>query len=427
MAATENTEVRKSSLYDSKYLAEYYDLWAEKNSSILDMKDGSRIYTSILKQALPARSPEPSPEDPFVILDIGTGTGRVLVNISNDAERDGISLSNTELIGVDNAPAMLERAKRAQSQTPSMASVGNIVWALGEAATVASLPALKNYAGRVDLVIFAAGSISHLTGPDEPLHFFQQLALLLRPGSGRAYTPIVNTGITKRSITEEPKGEKRLVDLAAVQILPSKMFPNVIYKKGGVDESKEEGAIKTRYHNFHVLRQEGSEAEENVIAEYRVEFVVRLWQEPELLEWFNEAGESKNSEDLTPTDPSSVGEQMLLSHQTKELVIIMLEKDIIITPFMEVLDESEDLKEFIKNIKDDSSEIKVEWSLLKQAFLTQFEVEPVNHETQKVMVMKQAVALKQDKSELIEEYLRQAEEVASLVPPEEVNLGYILI
>ncbi|KAK2788349.1 hypothetical protein FQN52_006673 [Onygenales sp. PD_12] len=290
MAATENTEVRKSSLYDSKYLAEYYDLWAEKNSSILDMKDGSRIYTSILKQALPARSPEPSPENPFVILDIGTGTGRVLVNISNDAERDGISLSNTELIGVDNAPAMLERAKSAQSQTPSMASVGNIVWALGEAATVASLPALKNYAGRVDLVIFAAGSISHLTGPDEPLQFFQQLALLLRPGSGRAYTPIVNTGITKRSITEEPKGEKRLVDLAAVQILPSKMFPNVIYKKGGVDESKEEGAIKTRYHNFHVLRQEGSEAEENVIAEYRVEFVVRLWQEPELLEWFNEAG-----------------------------------------------------------------------------------------------------------------------------------------
>ncbi|KAK2810512.1 hypothetical protein FQN50_003001 [Emmonsiellopsis sp. PD_5] len=291
MAATENTEVRKSSFYDSKYLAEFYDIWAEKNSSTLDMKDGARIYTSILKQALPARSPKPSAEDPFVILDIGTGTGRVLVNLANDAEGAGISLSNTEFIGIDNEPAMLERARAAQSQTPSMASVGNIVWTIGEAATVASLPALEGYAGRVDLVIFAAGSVSHLTGADEPQQFFQQLALLLRPGSGRAYIPIVNNMITKRSITEEPKIEKTWVDLKAAQVFPSKMFPNVIYKKGGLDELKEEGAIKTHYHNFHVLQQqEGSEAEGNVIAEYKVEFILRSWQEPELLEWLKDAG-----------------------------------------------------------------------------------------------------------------------------------------
>ncbi|OAX80771.1 hypothetical protein ACJ72_04892 [Emergomyces africanus] len=262
---------------------------AEKNASNLDVKDGEPIYTSVLTKHLSTRSPTVSPEVPLTIVDIGTGTGRVLINLANDAKRNGLDLSNVHFIGVDNEKAMLERAEKAQEKLPSMARVGKIVWVLGEAATVASAPALQNYIGGIDLLLFAAGSISHLTGAHEPQRFFAQVAKLLRPGSGRAYIPIMNGVISKRSITQEPVFERTWRKLQEAEGFPSKAFPNIIYKKYPVDESKVEGCIKTDYHNFHVIRQLES-GEEEVIQKDRVEFSLRVWNEPEFLEWAKDAG-----------------------------------------------------------------------------------------------------------------------------------------
>ncbi|PGH17483.1 hypothetical protein AJ79_01083 [Helicocarpus griseus UAMH5409] len=287
--AANDTQARKSTFYDSAYLAEYYDLWAEKNVKNLDIKDGVPIYTSILNDHLPIRSPAPSPEVPFAILDIGTGTGRVLINLANNAERDNLDLSNVHFIGVDNEPAMLERAEKAQATLSSMARVGKVMWAVGEAATVASASTLQGYAGAIDLLFFAAGSISHLIGPDEPQRFFAQVAALLRPGTGRAYLPIVNAMISKRSITTEPVVERTWVKLQEAQEFPSKAFPNIIYKKYPVDESKIEGCVKTDWHNFHVVRKLES-GEEEVVQKDRVEFSLRVWEEPEFLEWAQAAG-----------------------------------------------------------------------------------------------------------------------------------------
>ncbi|KKZ61506.1 hypothetical protein EMCG_00585 [[Emmonsia] crescens] len=287
--ASSDPQARKSTFYDSAYLAEYYDLWAEKNAKNLDVKDGVPIYTSILTKHLSTRSPSASPKDPLTIVDIGTGTGRVLINLANDAERDGLDLSNVHFIGVDNEKAMLERAEKAQATLPSMARVGKIAWVLGEAATAASAPTLQNYAGEVDLLIFAAGSISHLTGTDEPQRFFAQVATLLRPGSGRAYLPIMNGVISKRSITQEPTVERTWVKLQEAEGFPSKAFPNIIYKKYPVDDSRVEGCIKTDYHNFHVIRKLAS-GEEEVVQKDRIEFSLRVWEEPEFLEWTKDAG-----------------------------------------------------------------------------------------------------------------------------------------
>ncbi|OJD20851.1 hypothetical protein ACJ73_07815 [Blastomyces percursus] len=282
-------EARKSTFYDSAYNAEYYDIWAEENGKTLDLKDGAPAYPPVFKEQLSTRSPKPSPETPFAILDIGTGTGRILIDLANDGESHGLDLSNVHFIGVDTEQAMLHRAEKAQATLSSMARVGKIVWAVGDAATVASSPALQDYAGGIDLLFFAAGSISHLIGPDEPQRFFAQVAELLRPSSGRVYFPIMNPLISKRSITQEPAAAKTSTRLQQGEEFQSKTFPNIIYKKFPPDDIKVEGCVKTHYHDFHVVRRLES-GEEEVVQNDRVAFSLRVWEEPELLEWTKDAG-----------------------------------------------------------------------------------------------------------------------------------------
>ncbi|QSS66936.1 SAM dependent methyltransferase [Histoplasma capsulatum] len=283
------TQARKSTFYDSAYNADYYDIWAEENGKTLDLKDGVPAYPPVFKEQLSSRSPKPSAEAPFAVLDVGTGTGRILIDLANAGERDELDLSNVHFIGVDTEQAMLDRAEKSQATLASMARVGKIVWSSGNATTVASLPALENYAGGIDLLIFAAGSISHLTGPEEPQRFFAQAASLLRPGSGRVYFPIMNAFISNRSISQEPVAPKTQSTLQQLGEFPSKTFPNITYKKFPFDDIKVEGNIRTHYHNFHVIRKLES-GEEEVVQNDRVTFSLRAWEEPELLEWTKDAG-----------------------------------------------------------------------------------------------------------------------------------------
>ena len=101
-------EARESNFYDSKCLTEYYDLYEEKNRESLDLKCDAPIYLGALQKNLTERSPPPSSSYPYVVLDIGTGTGRGLINLARDAAAQEIDLSNVEFIGVDKEPAMVE-------------------------------------------------------------------------------------------------------------------------------------------------------------------------------------------------------------------------------------------------------------------------------------------------------------------------------
>jgi SAM-dependent methyltransferase len=279
---------RPSNFYDSPYLTEYYDLWVEEHKKTLKTQDDALIYLAALKRDL-VRERQLSQDNPFTILDIGTGTGRVLVNLANDAVHAGIDLSNVELIGVDNEPAMIKRSQEVEKETESMTHVAKVIWALGEAVSLTSVPALKNRLGRVDSLIFAVGSISHLISPEEPQLFMSQVATLLTPKSGRAYLPIQNDLISRRLFTTVADSDTTWAELNVAKDFPSKLYPGIIYKQYPIEKSVTDGPIKTDHYRFHVIRKTDS-GDEEVIEKNNITIGLRIWDEGEFLQWAKNAG-----------------------------------------------------------------------------------------------------------------------------------------
>jgi len=284
-----NTE-RPSNFYDTPYLTEYYDLWVEANKKTLKTQDDARIYLAVLERDLVRGcTRQLSQDNPFTVLDVGTGTGRVLVNLTNDAVHAGIDLSNVELIGVDNEPAMIKRSKEVEKETESMARVAKVTWALGEAVSLTSVPALQNRLGRVDTLIFAVGSISHLISPEEPQLFMSQVAALLTPKSGRAYIPIQNDLMSRRSITTAADSDTTWAELKVAEDFPSKLHPGIIYKQYPIEKSVTNGPIKTDHYRFHVIRKIDS-GDKEVIENNNITVSLRIWDEGEFLQWAKDAG-----------------------------------------------------------------------------------------------------------------------------------------
>ena len=309
-------EQRASNFYDSKYLTEYYDLWTEQNRDSLDTDCDRPIYADGLRKHFSERFPRPTISSPFTVLDVGTGTGRVLINLAADSFAQGVELGNLEFLGVDNEPAMVARAREVYTsqQHASLARIGRAQWGLGEAANLLASEILRGREGGVDMLIFAVGSISHLVAPDEPLRFFQKVGILLRPGSGMAYIPIQNDLISERCITPEPTATKTWSQVEDEQEFESRLYPGLIYKQFPIQESRIDGPIKSdRYviisivvfevhiqcskslemlltlhmfsYHFQVLNTNGQIIETN-----NIQIQLRVWREGEVVKWIEEAG-----------------------------------------------------------------------------------------------------------------------------------------
>ncbi|KAE8154549.1 S-adenosyl-L-methionine-dependent methyltransferase [Aspergillus avenaceus] len=282
-----NINEHKDSFHNSAYFAEYCDLWTKAYMSILDTQGDAQIYISALKDQLGSYSALEHHGEPCVVLDAGTGPGRVLVNLSNDSLQNDISLGRVEFIGVDKEPAMIHRALAAQRQTPSMSRLGRIDWLVAEAIHLTSFELLQNRIGRVDLLLFPAGGVSHLVGPDQPRNFFAQAAALLRPGSGRLYLSIRDDMISKRCITKhmESATSSGLYDR---RDFASERFEGVVYKQFPVQGSRVENQIKTENYRFEAVKR--TDNGEERLEESKIEVALRVWEEAELLDWFREAG-----------------------------------------------------------------------------------------------------------------------------------------
>ncbi|PLB44470.1 hypothetical protein P170DRAFT_503219 [Aspergillus steynii IBT 23096] len=275
-----------SNFYDTKYLAEYYDLWTASHLPPVDLHSDAPTYLTALREALQDR-----PSSPFTILDIGTGTGRVLINLANDAVSHRLDVSHITLLGVDKESAMIDRAKAVQTQTPAFRNFRSVAWSTGEAASISTLPMLAPHLGQIDLLLFAVGSISHLTGPDEPAEFFTQVAQLLRPGSGRAYIPIQADLIVSESADTQDGFTLRgdtWAEVREAETFSSQLYEGVVYKQFPVHSSRVEGAVKYDKYEFEVVKS--AEGEERVIERNQIEISLRIWQRGKLLEWARQAG-----------------------------------------------------------------------------------------------------------------------------------------
>lgn len=212
---TRSETYHEHSAYSSPYVAEYYDL---TNNSIAASSDRT-VYWNAYQTM---RDLRPHDGVPYVILDVGTGSGRVIRDLAAQILEANLPRLEGKFIGLDIEQHMLNRAtkKPIKGLDP-----GQISWILGSALELSEIfPSSNGGTGQFDMVIFPYGNISHLIEPGEPECFLHQLAKVVKPGTGRAYISIVHMLAAK---DENPAW---LVEMDAPNEIPSQDFPNVTYR-----------------------------------------------------------------------------------------------------------------------------------------------------------------------------------------------------
>ncbi|KAJ5245466.1 hypothetical protein N7489_005562 [Penicillium chrysogenum] len=265
---TVSTEDRPNDLYSSPYLVDYYDIVAPTSQSVDDASFYWKTY-----QDLKASRPS-TPDDPFVIMDVGTGTGRVLHGLERNATEVNADFSNTEVLGVDNAQHMLDKAKRITTGPLK----GHVSWINGSALDLEAVMRERVHL-KVDLLIFSIGSISHLSEYGQPETFLNQVSKVLRPGTGRAYVSIYDGSLLhkKKDIAfHQPQG---------VTEIQSSMFPHIVYRESN-HRGDLEGNIKYVKFDLEAVNNE----DQTILEKNNISMKMRQWEEDELVSLSSKTG-----------------------------------------------------------------------------------------------------------------------------------------
>ncbi|KAJ5575867.1 hypothetical protein N7535_002793 [Penicillium sp. DV-2018c] len=258
VSSTENTK----GLFGSPYLVDYYDLLHPNSDSVDDTPFYWRVYQEL-------RSPLVSaPRDPFIIMDLGTGTGRVIRAIASYAALSGDEMHNCRILGVDDSPHMLEKAR--QNDDPFFKE--HVFWYLGSALDLEKVVSQSGF-GKVDLLIFSLGSISYLTESDQLQMFMGQLSKVLRPNTGRAYLSIYDGFILqdKEDALHQPEG---------VTETKTPTFPNIIYRRSNF---RSELMDKVRDVKFDLAVVEVTDQGEKLLEINNIVMKLRQWDHDELV------------------------------------------------------------------------------------------------------------------------------------------------
>nr|QQO98477.1 FrzE [Cladobotryum sp.] len=164
---------RDSDYYDSSYLADYYEsLWTD-HAALEDIA----VYWAFFKERVLLS--QSRVDSKFFLLDVGTGTGRVLHSLIDKAVNDAdMSLDAMQFVGMDKSPFMLEQAQRAK-QLPQEVRAS---WFVGTATALEDIASLADPHGKANLLIFAFSGINHLHQPGEIDQFFLSARRVLLPG-----------------------------------------------------------------------------------------------------------------------------------------------------------------------------------------------------------------------------------------------------
>jgi SAM-dependent methyltransferase len=222
------------SAYHNSDWAECYDLWVRQLFGAGPAED-IPIFGELLKNSL-SRYP---PGSVFRIVDIGTGSGRVPIDLQRCIRQNQLHdhLHNEDeppfsfsILGMEPAAAMLRRARRLwQEEMDRYPYDGppKFVAHWEGCGAVDFAEKARDVLGEVDLVIFAAGGITHLTRDEDVFLFLKNVAQVLS-SSGRAIVSILHDTLpetAQRSVATASAAGARL------QRIPSEDWPGEVYVK----------------------------------------------------------------------------------------------------------------------------------------------------------------------------------------------------
>ncbi|GKZ25555.1 hypothetical protein AbraIFM66951_001327 [Aspergillus brasiliensis] len=270
---------RQATCYNSKYLAEYYDLWIGTWNDV-------ELYSRVLAEMV-ARN---SSDDPVRVLDVGTGSGRITHGLATaqqqqqqqQQEQGGKLQPAVHFLGLDNEQHMLDRAR----SLTDPAHVDQITWVLGSAEDLVSLPALQNPAGGpggiIDMIVFACGSICHFHEPAQGHRFFEQIAKVLKPTTGRAYISVLE------ALTDGGEQLGRALEPSEPILMPSKEFPGIMYRETWPMHKLIGNVWHTNRHI--VVSQKSSDGQETIVEDNMDLRKIKVWTEADMRAYATAAG-----------------------------------------------------------------------------------------------------------------------------------------
>jgi SAM-dependent methyltransferase len=223
--------------YTNRYWPEFYDLWVKQLFGS-DLEKYDAFYWNLVLPFLVQNNAQSN--EPLRIVDVGTGTGRVIQGILSGLKKhDNPTGSQIHIIGVDHSQEMLNRAE--QLLASEARPLVEVSWLKTSAADlVDENPDLR---GAVDLITFAAGSIGHLTAEGEREAFLGQVAGALRK-TGSSLTgarPVAAISILAETDDSDQKQDDG-VEFGGELRVRSLEWPILEYRKSAttrtVDKSK---------------------------------------------------------------------------------------------------------------------------------------------------------------------------------------------
>jgi ubiquinone/menaquinone biosynthesis C-methylase UbiE len=265
---TVSTQGQPNDLYSSPYLVDYYDLVTTTSQSNND----AFFYWKIYQNERSRRSF--TADDPFILMDVGTGTGRVLHGLGRMSVEANTDFFNTEVLGVDNAAHMLEKAEQITT-TPLKE---HVTWINGSALDLEAVMRDRTHS-QVDLLIFSFGSISHLSKHGQPEAFLNQVSKVLRPGTGRAYVSIYDGSILQKRNDIAIHQPKRVTETQ------SKSFPHVLYRESN-HRGDLEGNVKFVKFDLEAVNNQ----DQSILEKNEISMKMRQWEVDELVPLSSKTG-----------------------------------------------------------------------------------------------------------------------------------------
>lgn len=178
------------SAYHNPDWAECYDLWVRSIFGDGPVEDMA-VFESLLEDQLTKSNQKTS----FSIVDLGTGSGRVLIGLQDVMRKH--EETRFEVWGLEPSSAMLERAKRFWAEGVTKYKRKGLWekvviedhWVQCGATDFADHIVPRDR--KLDLIIFAAGGLGHITSDAEILQFLINIKQTLHPG-GKAVISVLS-------------------------------------------------------------------------------------------------------------------------------------------------------------------------------------------------------------------------------------------